>query len=147
MSHAQTYAEEHEVDHEQSLGSLIKEIRDESIDLFQQEIALARTEMTEKASYMGRQAYSLALSSLVAVAGLVVLLLGFSQGLSLSLVYAGAGEHAIWLGPTIVGLVVLVIGAVSATTASKKMEDESVVPEKTAQSLKENKQWLKDKTT
>lgn len=147
MPPTQTYAEEHEVDQERSFASLIKEIRDESIALFRQEVELARTEVTEKAQYMGRQAFTLSQGVVVAVAGLVVLLIGLGQGLSLLLAYSGMGAQAIWLGPTIVGLIVIAAGASVAMTAKNKMEDESIVPEKTAHSMKENKQWLKDKTT
>ena len=147
MPPTQTYAEEREVDQERSLASLIKEIRDESIELFHQEVDLARAEVTEKAEYMGRQAFTLSQGALVAVAGLIVLLLGLGQGLSLMLAYAGLGAQSLWLGPTIVGLIVIAAGAAVAINAKNKMQDESIVPEKTAHSMKENKQWLKDKTT
>lgn len=147
MNPTQTYAEEHEVDQEPSLGSLIKEIRDESIDLFHQEVDLVRTEMAEKASHVGRKAYVFTQSTLVSTAGLIVLLMGIAQGLSMMLAYAGVGAQAFWIGPVLVGLVVMIGGAIVAYTVQQSLMDETIVPEKTAQSMKENKQWLKDKTT
>ncbi|PQO31633.1 phage holin family protein [Blastopirellula marina] len=147
MTPTQTYAEEHEVDQERSLGSLIKEIRDESIELFHQEIELARTEMAEKAKHVSRKAYVFTQSTLVSTAGLIVLLMGIAEGLSLMLASTGVGAQAFWIGPVVVGLVVMIGGAIVAVTAKNSLMDESIVPEKTAQTLKENKQWLNDKTT
>lgn len=142
-----TYAEEHEVDQERSLGSLIKEIRDESIELFHQEVELARTEMTEKASRFGRKAYIFTQSTLVSTAGLIVLLIGIAEGISLMLAAAGVGAQAFWIGPVLVGLVVMIGGAIVAYTVKESMAGDTIVPEKTAQTMKENKQWVNDKIT
>jgi len=144
----QTYAEERELEQHRSLGSLIKDIRDESIELFQQEIELIRTEMMEKFEVAKRRTISIGIGAAVAFAGAIVLLLGIAQAASVVLVFAGlAPSVATWLGPVLTGLFVLLIGGAMAMSNKNKLEEETVVPKKTVQSMKENKQWLKDKTT
>ena len=130
-----------------SLGALIKEIRDEIILLFQQEVALAKTEISEKTSRIMRNVAMMAAAGVLALSGLTVLLIGVGNGLALALEVAGLEEHAFWLGPLLVGLAVLIIGGVMAMSAKKSLQEESIVPETTAQSLKENKEWVKSKTT
>lgn len=143
-----TYGEEREMDQDRTLGSLVKEIRDESIELFQQEIDLARTEMMEKFDVVKRRTISIGIGAVVAFAGAIVLLMGIAQAVSVILVYAGmTAAIATWLGPVLTGLVVLLVGGAMAISNKNKLEEESVVPDKTVQTMKENKQWLKEKTT
>ncbi|MBA2114655.1 phage holin family protein [Bremerella alba] len=143
-----TYGEEQEMDQHRSLGSLVKEIRDESIELFQQEVELARTEMMEKFAVVKDRTVSIGIGAVIAFAGAIVLLMGIAQAISVVLVYAGmAAVVATWLGPVLTGLVVLLVGGAMVMSNKNKLEEETVVPEKTVQSMKENKQWLKEKTT
>lgn len=143
-----TYAEEHERDHQRSLGSLIKEIRDESIELFQQEVELARTEMMEKFEVVKRRSIAIGIGTVVAFAGAIVLLMGIAQAITVMLIYAGAAPAlAAWLGPVMTGAVVFVVGSAMAVSNKNKLEEESIVPEKTVQTMKENKRWMQEKTT
>lgn len=135
-------------DDPRSLGTLLKEIRDESTTLFRQEVALAKTEISEKASRAMRHVAMLAVGALVAFAGLIVLLIAAGHGVSHMLIAMDVSENvAIWLGPLLVGAIVAAIGGAMAMANKKSLEHESLVPEKTAQSMKENKQWLKRKAT
>jgi len=129
-----------------SLASLIRELRDESTTLLRQEVALAKTELTEKASVLGRNAAYLAVGGLVAYAGLVFILLSLSELLSAGLVRAGLSTTvASWLAPGIIGLVIAGVGYALIQKAKSTLSRESLTPEKTIQSLKEDKQWTQDK--
>src|SRR3954465_1904110 len=94
-----------------SLASLIRELRDESTTLLRQEVALAKTEMTEKATVLGRNATYLAVGGLVAYAGLVFILLSLTELLSVALVKVGLSTTvASWLAPGIIGLAIAGVG-------------------------------------
>jgi hypothetical protein len=131
-----------------SFGDLLKDLRDESTMLIRQEVALAKTEMGEKAAKYGRNAGYLGAGGALAQAGLFVLLLGLT-----ALLYAGLVELGLshmtsgWLAPLIVGAVVALIGYGLVQKAISAFKHESPVPEKTINSLKENQQWLSHKTT
>lgn len=132
---------------ERTLGQLIKEFRDEMTALFRAEVALARTEMSEKASRFSRNLAYLVAGALVAFAGLVVLLIAAGAAVSAALIAAGMEANALWLGPLIVGFIVAFIGAMMIVKGKNTLQRESLVPAKTAESLRENKEWVAQKTT
>ena len=137
----------HEVDqHIENLGDVIKRLRDDLSLLLRQEVALAKTEMTEKAARVGRNAGYLAAGALLGVAGLIVILLALSAGLEVMFIEAGMDVTAHWLAPFLVGLFVIVASSILVTKAMATLKKESLVPEKTVQSLEEDKEWLQHKT-
>jgi len=129
-----------------SVASLIRELRDESSTLLRQEVALAKTELTEKASLLGRNGAYFAAGGLVAYAGLMFILLSITQLLTAGLMKAGLSEAvASWVSPAIVGLVIAGVGYGLIQKAKSTLARERLTPEKTIQSLKEDKQWTQDK--
>jgi hypothetical protein len=56
-----------------------------------------------------------------------------------------AAATAAWMGPLILGLVVAVIGAILIMKAWHTFSEESIVPEKTIQSFKEDTSWTRAK--
>jgi hypothetical protein len=132
---------------ERSIGELLKELRDESGLLLRQEVALAKTELGEKAAKAGRNAAYIAVGGAVAYAGVLFLLLAVTAVLYVILKAMGVETHGLWIAPLIVGLAVAVVGYVLIQKGISTLKNESLVPEKTTQSLKEDKQWLQDKAT
>jgi hypothetical protein len=132
---------------ERSIGELLKELRDDTTTLLRQEVALAKTEMSEKASRAGRNAAYIAAGGAVAYAGLIFLLLAATYALYLMLQAMGMETHSLWVAPLIVGAIVGIIGYSLVQKGISTLRDESLVPEKTTQSLQEDKQWLQEKTT
>jgi hypothetical protein len=132
---------------ERSIADLIKELRDEATTLIRQEMALARTEMSEKAAKVGRNAAYTGVGAVLLHLGLLFALLAASVAMVLLLGHWGAGINAWWLGPLIVGAVVGIIGAVMTSKGISTLKRQSLTPDKTVQSLKEDKQWLQEKVT
>ena len=130
-----------------SLGDLIKELRDESATLLRQEVALAKTEIGEKAAKAARNSAYVGVGAVLAYLGLFFVLAAAAIGLSMVLQAAGVERHASWLGPLIVGAVVGLVGWVVLQRGLKTLKNQSVVPEKTVQSLQEDKQWLQEKVS
>ena len=129
-----------------SFATLIRELRDETTTLLRQEVALAKTELSEKASLVGRNSIYLAVGGLVAYAGLIFILHSLVGLLLVGLLRAGLSEGvATWLAPGIVGLVVAGVGYALVQKAKSTLSRESLAPEKTIQSLKEDKQWTQEK--
>jgi len=131
-----------------SIGDLLKSLRDETTTLVRQEIALAKTEMNEKAAKAARNAGYMGAGGVLAHAGVFVLLLGLSALLYWGLVEAGLSHYVSgFLAPLIVGAVVAVIGYALIQKAISAFKHETLVPEQTVDSLKENQQWLSHKAT
>src|SRR4029434_2482433 len=103
----------------ESVANLIKELRDEALLLVRQEVALAKTEMSEKIGRTLRNtAYAIA-GALVAFLGSVFILQAVTGLTGIGLRAAGvAPEHCLWLAPLIVGVVVAAHGLSFVTKGS-----------------------------
>ena len=127
-------------DDPRSVGDLLGELISESTTLVKQEITLAKTEVTRDVKAAAVSAGAAAAGGAVAYAGFIALVIGLGWGLGELL---GGLE---WLGITIAGLIVAAIGAVMLKGGLEKLKDIDPAPERTIQTLKEDKQWLKDQT-
>ncbi|QYM79923.1 phage holin family protein [Horticoccus luteus] len=128
--------------HPASIVQLLQQLRDEGMTLLSQEVALAKAEITDKLSEKAGQAIKLAVGGMIAYAGLIVLLLGAGDLLAFGLRHTGMDpEVAVWLGRTVVGLLIAIVGAVMLARAKHAFAKDTLVPEQTLASLEKNKNW------
>ena len=123
---------------DRSLGELFAELAQETSTLVRQEVNLAKTEMSEKASRAGRQVGVLAAGGAVAYAGLLAILAGV-------IVLLGQ-VIPMWLSALLVGIVVGVVGYLLVSRALEALKREDFAPQQTMETLKEDQQWAKDQT-
>lgn len=129
-----------------SITGLLRELRDETTTLMRQEVALAKTEMKENVSRMGGHVAHIAVGGFVAYAGIIVLLIGIGHLLGAVLIKAGMDEQvAQWLAPSIIGLVIAIIGYMMLSKAKHAMAQDEIAPRKTVETLRENKEWAQRK--
>src|SRR4051812_47780781 len=90
-----------------SIVTLLQTLRDETTTLLRQEVKLAKVELTEKLSHMGRNAAQLATGGLVAYAGAILLLFGLGDLVGFALIRMDVDPNmAQWISRLIVGLIV-----------------------------------------
>jgi hypothetical protein len=131
-----------------NLVYLLKKLRDDTTALVRDEISLAKTEISEKVATTSRNVGYLAAGGLVAYAALVLILQGLSFMLREQFILRGMSEaNATLLGFLIIGVVVGLIGAVLIVKALNTLKKESLTPTKTAETLKEDKEWVQDKVS
>lgn len=130
---------------DRSLGQLLKELTSETTTLLKQEVNLAKTEMSEKASRVGTNLGSLAVGGGVAFLGALALLAAAIYGLTSILDQFMSLGVAVWLAPLIIGLILAAVGYSLVNKALETLKRESLAPQRTTQSLQENKEWLKEK--
>ncbi len=132
-----------------SIGDLFKKLRNETTTLIRQEVELAKVETVEKARVAARNGMLLGVGGTVVAAGGLLVLLGFSFVISDMLVSAmGVGwMHALWMGPLIMGGLTTIVGFILLRQGRIAFKQESVIPERTVQSLQEDQQWVKQKLT
>jgi len=118
-----------------SLPGLIKSLADDVTRLFSQEVALAKSEVSNAITHIKTGVLSLAIGLGVLFAGFIVLL--FAAVAALSLVVAP------WLAGLIVGGAVALIGLVLLLTAKKALNPESMVPNRTIDSLKKDEAMVR----
>lgn len=132
-------------DRDRSVADLVRELRDESSTLLRQEVALAKTEMSEKLNKAVRNTTAVAVGSAVLYGGFLMLLIAAGAALTLLIAEWGWEINSLWLGPLIVGVIAALIGYAMMQKGISTLKEESPVPEKTVQSLKEDKQWMQEK--
>ena len=125
---------------ERSLGDLFSDLSRETTTLVRQEIQLAKAELTQSATEAVRGIGMLVAGGVVAYAGLLFLLLAIVFGL------IEAGWDA-WLSALVVGLVVVVIGAVLVLRARESLKPANLAPRRTVETLKEDQEWAKEQIT
>ena len=134
----------------ESIPQLLKDLRDETTLLLRQEVALAKQEVSEKASKAARNLGYLITGGLIAYAGAVVLLIAIA-----ALVYyllaevAGMDNNYLagFLAFLVTGLLVTIVGGAMISKALATLKEISMVPERTVESLKNDKDWIKQKVT
>jgi hypothetical protein len=123
---------------ERSLGELFSELARDTSTLVSQEITLAKTEMSQKASRVGKDVGFLAAGGAVAYAGLLAILAGV-------IVLLGQ-VIPMWLAALLVGLVVAGVGYFLVRRGLDALKREDIAPRQTIETLKEDQQWAKDQT-
>lgn len=127
---------------DRSLGQILRDLRDETSQLLRQEVDLAKTEMSEKMSRLGSNMGSVATGGGVLFAGALVLLAALTLGLIALFSQFMDRDVAMWLAPLLVGGVLAFIGYGMVKKALQALKQEGIAPQRTTQSLKENKEWL-----
>jgi hypothetical protein len=120
---------------EQSLGDLFSELANETSTLVRQEIALAQTEMTQKAVKAGKDVGFVAAGGAVAYAAL----LAFMAGVIAILAYI----MPVWLAAFIVAAIAGGVAYFMAMPALTELRKIDPAPRQTVATLKEDAKWLK----
>src|SRR4051795_3426706 len=95
---------------DRSIVQLLRELTIETRTLLKQEVDLAKTEMTEKASRVGANLGALAVGGAVAFLGALALLAAVVYGLTSILSKLMSLGVAVWLAPLIVGGILAAVG-------------------------------------
>ena len=126
-----------------SITDLLKDLRDESTTLVRQEVALAKTELSEKASIYAANAGKIAAGAALAFAAVVALTVMLGVAVYFVIVTLGDWEGwSHWVGGLVGGLGVpllaLGIGAFLIKNAVDRISNTSPMPEQTIASVKED---------
>lgn len=132
-------AQQQMVKEERSLGDLFSELATETSTLVRQEVALAQTELTQKATRVGKNVGYLAVGGFVAYAAMLAVLAGIIMLIGLVI--------PVWLSAIIVGLVVGGIGYFMISSALGELRNTDPVPRDTVETIKEDAQWIKNQVT
>jgi uncharacterized membrane protein YqjE len=122
---------------ERSLGELFGDLARDMGTLVSQELALARTELTEKATRVGKEIAMLAVGGLVAYAGLLAIIA------AVIVLIADLGVP-LWISALVVGLVIAGIGYLLVQRGITALRHEDFAPRQTIESIKEDAQWAKE---
>lgn len=121
---------------DRTLGEMFAELSRETRTLIQQEVQLAKTELSEKASRLAGGAGLLAGGGMVAYGGLLAII---AAGV-LGLIALGLPP---WAGALVGGFLAVGIGYALVRAGLASLNPQDLAPRKTVETLKEDAQWLK----
>jgi F0F1-type ATP synthase assembly protein I len=122
----------------ESLGELIGELASQSASLVRDEVALARQELQQKLKTIQSAA------SVIVVGAIIALIAGLA--LCAAVIIALAEYVGSWQSALIVGLVLGMAAGVIILVGVSRFKRTNLKPERTIETLEENKEWLKEIT-
>jgi len=123
------------------ITGLLSDLARETSDLVQTEIRLAKAEISEKINQVNSGIVSLITGGVVAFVGLLFLLQ------AVTIVLAQLLEPITqqpWVAPLIVGVIVAIIGAVLLQKGRRNLKAEALVPKRSAESLRHDRELLRE---
>jgi hypothetical protein len=121
-----------------SIGQLFGDLVNETRTLIRQEVALAKTEVSEKAAWAGKNAGLAAAGGLILLLGALPIIAGIIIALGHKIGYATSSF--------LVGILFVIAGAVLVMKAMKAFKTQPLAPTQTTTQLKETAQWAKEQT-
>jgi hypothetical protein len=120
---------------EPSLGELFAELTREMTMLVRQEVRLATTEMSQRASQIGRNVGFLAIGGAIAYAGLLAVIA--------AVILLLANVIPWWLSALIVGIAVAGTGYLLIQKGISALKELDLAPRQTIRTIKEDVEWAK----
>jgi len=121
---------------ERPLGELFSDLASETSTLFRNEVALAKVELTDKATKVGKNVASLVIGGAVAYAALLAICAAVILLLDMAM--------PAWLAALVVGLIVGCVAWLLISRAVANLRRTQLTPQQSVESLKEDAQWIKD---
>ena len=123
---------------DENIGELLAELSQNTAGLVQNELRLVEAEMTQKAYRAGKDAGMLAAGGALAYTGLLASVAG-------TILLFGKAVPP-WVSATLVGTTLAGAGGILAAKGLEALKQEDVVPRETVETLKEDTEWLKNRT-
>ena len=127
------------------LPNLFSRLGDDVMQLFNSQLALFKVEIKEEASAYARGAAMIAFGAAVAVVGFALLNVAIAFAVSTLFAQANFSQPASYaLGFVVTGGFYLLAGAIVILVMKSRLARHDLVPQRTIQELRKDKQWLKN---
>lgn len=128
-----------------SLPNLFSRLGDDVMQLFNSQLALFKVEIKEEASAYARGAAMIAFGAAVAVVGFALLNVAIAFAVSTLFAQANFSQPASYaLGFVVTGGFYLLVGAIVILVMKSRLARHDLVPQRSIQELRKDKQWLKN---
>lgn len=124
---------------ERSAGEIVQDVMRDVGEVVRGEMRLAKAEVGEKVSKAGKAGGYFGAAALCGVMGFACLVLACVAGMALVM--------PVWLAALIMSLLLVCIGAAAYAGGKAKLKEVNPVPERTVQTIKDDIQWAKHRTT
>jgi uncharacterized membrane protein YqjE len=128
-----------------SLPNLFSHLGDDVMQLFNSQLALFKVEIKEEASSYARGVTMIAIGAVIATIGFALLNVAIAFAVSTLFAQANFSQPASYaLGFVVTGGFYVLVGAIVVMLMKSRLSRQDLVPQKTVQELRKDKQWLKN---
>src|SRR6185369_16522664 len=129
----------------ESLPNLISRLGEDLMQLVNSQLALLKVEIKEEANAYARGAAMIAFGAAVAVVGFALLNVAIAFAVSTLFARANFSQPASYaLGFLATGGFYLIVGAIVVLVVKSRLGKQNLVPTRTVQELRKDKEWLKN---
>ena len=130
---------------DESLPTLFSRLGDDVMELFNSQLALFKVEIKEEANAYARGVTMIAVGAVIAVVGFALLNVAIAFAVSTLFAQANFTQPASYaLGFVVTGAFYLIVGAILVMLMKNRLAKQELVPQRTVQELRKDKQWLKN---
>lgn len=130
---------------DESLPTLFGRLGDDVMELFNSQLALFKVEIKEEANAYARGVTMIAVGAVIAVVGFALLNVAIAFAVSTLFAQANFSQPASYaLGFVVTGAFYLIVGAILVMLMKNRLAKQELVPQRTVQELRKDKQWLKN---
>jgi uncharacterized membrane protein YqjE len=130
---------------DESLPTLFTRLGDDVVQLFDTKMSLLKVEIKEEANEYVRDGAMIAVGGIIAAIGFALLNVALAFGISTLFANADLSQPAKYaIGFVSAGVLYLIIGGILVMTMKNRLAKQSLVPDRTIQELRKDKQWLKN---
>jgi len=129
----------------ESLPGLFSRLGDDVMELFNSQLALFKVEIKEEAGAYARSITMIAVGAVIATVGFA--LLNVAIAFAVSTLFAGANfsqPASYALGFVVTGAFYVLVGAIVVLVMKNRLAKQDLVPQRTVDELRKDKQWLKN---
>ena len=129
----------------EQLPTLFSKLGEEVMQLFNSQLALFKVEIKEEANTFARGAATMGVGAVIAAIGFALLNVAVAFGVSVLFTKANFSQPASYaLGFVVTGVFYLILGAVLVAAIRSRLAKRQLVPQRTVQELRKDKEWLKN---
>lgn len=132
-------------DNNESLPALVGRLGDDVMQLFDTKMSLLKVEIKEEVSQFTRSAALIAAGGVIAAIGFALLNVAVAFGISTLFAATDLSQPAQYaIGFLTTGLLYVIVGAIIVTAMKNRLAKQHLVPDRTVEELRKDKQWLKN---
>ena len=132
-------------DNNESLPALVGRLGDDVMQLFDTKISLLKVEIKEEVSAVAKSGALIAAGGIIAAIGFALLNVAIAFGISTLFAGTNLSQPAQYaIGFLTTGVLYLIVGAIIVTAMKNRLAKQHLVPDRTVEELRKDKQWLKN---
>lgn len=129
----------------ESLPTLISRLGDDVMQLFNSQLALFKVEIKEEVSSYARGIAMIACGAVIATIGFALVNVAIAFAVSTLFAQANFSQPASYaLGFVVTGAFYVLVGGIVVMLMKNRLAKQDLVPQRTVQELRKDKQWLKN---